>query len=379
MGKLQKIVISLRLDISPGREQLTGIFRYMKKNGVKWDIQLRSHEKLLNDEGRDTILHADGLIASESQVASCVAEIENTSIPVVLIDAPKRFLPNRDSNIVLINLDNAAIGRMGARHFLSRGRPNAFAFVTDKENRPWARQRAEAFARNVRKLGFDCAYFDGQEKEALSAWLGHQQPPVAIMTACDRRLDFVQEACRANQLDIPNQVQLLGVDNDEQYCTHTNPSISSIEPGLENEGMMAADALDKMMKSSKPSPRKTILLAPQRICIRESTSKVLPATTLISKALAFIDGNVRKPIDVNDVVMALNVSRRLVDLRFRQLLNKSVSEIIAEKRIKLVLKRIEDHKCPTSELVLSCGFKNRRQLERLFRKATGRSIHKQKK
>lgn len=374
MGTIAHIVTALRLDISPGREQLIGILKYIKRHGKNWDIQLRTRDQLLNTPASAFLTDVDGIIASESQVRDIANRISSCSIPTVLIDAPHDILKERKHNIALVSLDNQAIGEMGASHFFLRGRATAYAFVTDKECRPWAIQRAAAFAKAVRRNKAPCQIFDRPDLSVFQDWLQAQQKPVAVMAACDRRLNDIMECCRELKLDIPGQVLILGVDNDEMYCTHSDPSLSSIDPGLEREGAVAAERLDRILSSKRLRRRSSVFLRPVQVFDRESTSTVLPAATLIARGIAFIEGNANKPIGVSDVVAAMGVSRRLADLRFRQLKGTSISSAIGETRMKMVLVKAKSSRCSISELTKSCGFSNRRQLERLFKRKTGMSI-----
>lgn len=374
MDGIKRIVIALRLDISPGREQLTGILRYIKQHGKDWDIQLRTREQLEGYPSNSLLSRADGIIASESQSEGITDYLATHNIPTVLIDAPKSLYRKRTHNITLVSLDNRSIGEMGVRHFMSRGRPTAFAFVTDKGRRPWAVQRAESFAKEVSKCHMPCRIFDDPDLKGFHDWLQRQPKPVAIMTACDRRLNDILECCRESKLKIPEQVLILGVDNDEMYCSHSSPTMSSIDPGLEHEGFIAATKLSRILSARRPLPKSSTLLQPVCIYERESTSRILPAAALIAKGMAFIDGNASRPIGVSDVVDAMGVSRRLAELRFRQLKEMSISDAIANRRLKLLTRKIKDSDCNVSELIKSCGFTNRRQLERLFKRKNGMSV-----
>lgn len=365
MKQVRRIIVSLRLEIMPGREQLIGVFRFIKSRGLNWNPIILTHDQFaakLTEWGR---VAADGVIISEVAPEPINTILSAQTLPVVKIDSPNDFIPTR-KNLTTINLDNQAIGRMGAEHFFGMGQFNQFAFVPSKESRHWSRERTQAFVSCVREHGHACSVFD-HRRGSLEDWLRNLAMPTAVMVSCDREMIGVLEACRTAGLAIPEQVALLGVDNEEMYCNFTSPSLSSIDPGLEAEGFCAAQELDRLLRDGKVKPHKFINLRPSRVVERESTSLILPAARMIQKAQVFINSTACKGIKVADVVRGMHVSRRLAELRFRQLLGRSIQSCILESRLAQARRMLERTKNPIQEIVMSCGFSSRRQLERLFK------------
>lgn len=356
----------------PGREQLIGVFRFVKSHGRRWNLLLLTHVELAEAFRRGEQLDADGYIVSEIPPQPVGNQLTSSHVPVVTIDSPPSFV-SRPEQVVNVELDNAGIGHMGAAHFFSMGRFLSFAFVPAKEERHWSMERAKAFCQAVRDHGFDCAVYAPDKEPPLTDWLRTLPKPTAVMVACDRRMIAVLEACRTAGIVIPEQLALLGVDNEEMYCNFTEPSLSSIDPGLEDEGFKAAAALDSLMRARKPRPSRRLHLKPLRIVARESTSVLLPAALMMRKALAFIEGNAARGIRTSDVVREMHVSRRLAELRFRQLCGKTIREAIVDRRLLLARRLLDNSRCSVGEIVRSCGFTNRRQFERLVRRHFGHS------
>lgn len=367
------IAVSLRLDIMPGREQLTGILRFVKERSRNWNLHLKTGKELVDDIS-NCCMNSKGYILSETPPDAVTSFLATTSIPTVTIDTPSELFDKRRYGITAIELDNAMIGRMGAAHFQSKGRYRTLAFVLDRNSSHWAEKRCSAFAKSASENGIPCCIFNDGNGIALHKWLARLPKPIGMMVACDRRMAQVLEACQEARLDIPEQVAILGVDNESMYCNYTRPSLSSIDPGLEEEGFKAAAELDSLLNARYPRPCKQLFLPPLRVVERESTAVLLPAVALIKKATAFINGNVSKRIKVPDVVREMKVSRSLAELRFRQIQGESIRSAIENRRLSMAKRLIENTDCRILEIVNSCGFSNRRQMERAFLRRFGESI-----
>ena len=179
----------------------------------------------------------------------------------------------------------------------------------------------------------------------------------AVFCAWDNIAADVAYAAKKAKVRIPSQVLILGVDNDETYCTTSSPQISSIEFDSEGEGYKAADLALKMVSSHKGTAARTICRgAVKRIVERESTRPPAPATVLIERAMKFIAENATKRIGPQDVADNLGVSRTLLDLRFREDGNATVGRQILEKRLSALSSMLRKSKVPISRMIKECGF-----------------------
>jgi LacI family transcriptional regulator len=374
MEKPRLITVSLRLDIMPGREQLIGIFRHVKKYGRNWNLSLKTQDELAAEIAAGHHIPSDGYIFSETPPASVSAYLAHSTTPLVTIDAPSGLFPSSRRNLTILELDNNMIGRIGADYFHAKGRYRSFAFIEDDKHSHWAVCRRDAFRAAAHRYGIPCLVYDASNDDTLADWLNALDKPAAIMVACDRRTIRVLECCRGNGLDIPRQVALLGVDNESMYCNFTQPSLSSVDPNLEEEGFRAAHELDILLRTRRPCPRKQTKLKPGHVVERESTATVLPAALLIQKALAFIDSHAAKGITPADVAREIRVSRSLAELRFRQIHGQTIHATLTARRLAIVRKLAETTTCRIGEIVRAGGFSNRRQVERLFKQHHGMSI-----
>ena len=188
------------------------------------------------------------------------------------------------------------------------------------------------------------------------------------MAANDDTAFKLMEVIKASKLKIPADYAILGVDNDTLICENVRPRLSSIQPDFESEGFIAAKVLDEMMQKESPTPVSTIIAGIKRIIRRESTAEISHAGRLIQKAIAYIDAHATDGIDVSDVVAHLGCSRRLADLRFRQLQGRSILETIIERRLTAVQRRLAETRDTIDTITADCGFKNPNYLKNLFKK-----------
>ena len=370
-----KILISLRLDIMPGRQELIGIFRYIKRKGVRWDILLRSPAELSPDmfsAGNAP----DGVIHAESQLSAVAEELVNSDIPIVSIDTPPEILAKRARNIVFVHADNEFIGRACMRHLSGKGRFASWGFVHDTHHRPWSHTRRQAFVAAVRAAGGRFVPMTEKDEANMPEWLESLPKPAALMVACDRRAIQVLEACREKRIKVPEQVVIVSVDNDEMYCECVSPTISSLDPDFENEGYIAAAELDRMLlrRSHSGLTARTITTPARKVVERESTSPIPTSALLAHRALAFITAYAHTGIGVKDVVEELGASRRLVDLRFRQYCGKSILEAIIDQRVAKAKRLLSGSGMKMSKIAESCGFSSAKHMSVMFRKRCGVSL-----
>jgi len=191
-----------------------------------------------------------------------------------------------------------------------------------------------------------------------------------VMAASDDIASRALVLCHKLKIAVPRQIVIIGHDNDALICDNCRPRLSSVQIGHEEEGFAAAQMLNRMMR--RPDrPIRDVLIAPKGVLVRETTRPVSPAARMIDRALVYIRENAAAGIGVDDVARHLNVSRRLLYLRFGELLGKTVLDVIAERRIELLKARLTSSKEPIAAVSLACGFKTANHAKRAFRAATG--------
>ena len=181
----------------------------------------------------------------------------------------------------------------------------------------------------------------------MARWLADLPKPVGVMACNDDRGREVLEACRAAKVRIPEEVAVIGVDNDELLCELSDPPLSSVTFGAERAGFEAAALLEQLMAGRPKKPSQSLPGA-LGVVARRSTEVVLHEDQEIAAALRFIHDNAGRPIRVYDVVASLGDARRTLEIRFQQVLGRSIHEEIRRARLERAKRLLleTDCRCP---------------------------------
>ena len=374
----KRIVLAFRLAGEPGRRKLDGFFRYMADHQLDWQLQFVRIREDFNAEFVKSFPERgiDGVVYSLPEAKDGAEELAKLDMPTIALDIfDENLLHGRKRNLVFIAGDCEKIGREAARHFLSQGLYRSYAFVPDLAGHAWSRLRGEAFADEMNRNGFKTAVYrtrgKGYDLPKLRAWIEKLPRPAGIFAACDDRAVQVLEACRDAGLDVPHQVAVIGVDNDEMICPHTTPPLTSVQPDHTRIGEFAAEKLQEMMDGRRSTRPERILVGVKRIEVRESTSPVTQSGRLVQRALAFITAHYAEPIRPLDVVRKLKVSRRLADLRFSELQGESIGKAILHTRLEAVRKMLAASNDTLETIAYACGFRKVDRMRSAFKARYG--------
>lgn len=375
------VVINFAAGAS-ARNLLSGIFRFIN-GGHLWTLRLIQSDSELTDESvnRYSAEGFDGVILTIVGPKGVPKSLLVSPRPLVAVDVHDLALERRKTGISFVWNDNVRIGTAGARYLISLGKFNSYAFVPKNTGSLWSDRRCRGFVREIEKHSLPCFVFKSgasadvmADRRNLADWLRRLPKPAAVMAAYDWRATQVMDACAEAGIGIPEQVVLLGVDNDEFLCGLTSPSLSSVQPDQETEGYMAAMELDRLMREGKRGRRRTISCRVKGIVERETTRPAKPAESLVRRALEFINMNAKLPLRVEDVVSHLKVSRRLLELRFRESRDMSVLDAINESRLGEVKRLLKGTRRPIAKIAAECGFTSAAALSHLFTRVNGCSM-----
>jgi LacI family transcriptional regulator len=267
---------------------------------------------------------------------------------------------------------------MAAEHLLERGFRH-FGYC-GFDNMYWSCQRGDSFSARIMEAGFRTSIYKQpkshasrlwyREEAILVEWLRGLPKPVGIMACNDDRGQHITEACANAKLDVPYEVAIIGVDNDDQVCDISNPPLSSVSLDVEKAGFQASELLDKMMSGEKMPPQ-TVIVHPNRVVTRQSTNIVAVEDKLVSQALHFIRQNAKRLIQVDDVINYLSVSRRNLHDKFVKTLGRSVYDEIKRVRIDLISQMLLETDLSISDIALSLGYDNTNHIARYFKQKMG--------
>jgi LacI family transcriptional regulator len=361
-----------------GRGLLLGIAQYVREHGP-WSIFLQ--ERSLGDVSPDWLKNwtGDGVLA----------RVESRSIAQVI---RKLHIPAVDLRCVLPDLefpsvrpDDDGIAKLAAEHLLERGfRHFGYCGFTGAD---YSDARKDKFLQRIKEAGFSCQVFvDPQgprqagtlEYEAhglkyedrVARWLKDLPKPVGLMTCNDIRGQQVLNACREVGLTVPDEIAVVGVDNDDVLCELSDPPLSSVVPNSRRIGYEAAALLARMMAGRKAQVR-PVFVEPEGIVTRRSTEVLAIADRHIASAVRFIREQACAGIDVSDVLKAVPLSRSALERRFARTLGRSPKEEILRVRLNRARQLLSETEFPLAVIAEKVGLEHPEYLNVIFKKKTG--------
>ena len=312
----------------------------------------------------------DGIVTGFTKATQGYRAMLELGVPIALNNFPAELPPPNRADIVLLHNDDIAIGRAAARLLRSKGTFRSYAFVPAKARAYWSVFRERGFRLELgrhRIVPFSMRR-SGME---LGEWIGSLPKPVAVFAAYDMVAAQVLEACKAKRLRVPEQVAVVGVDNDEAICNAIRPPLSSVHPNHVELARRAAAELDRLMHGKDTSEPSPILIPPIGVVERDSTRSVPPAGFLIREGLAYIKENAAKGIGVGDVARHLRISESLARLRFRTLHGHSINGIILDAQLAEVKRRLATTSDSLVQIAAKTGFSSACRLSHFFKTRCG--------
>ncbi|HTJ49556.1 MAG TPA: DNA-binding transcriptional regulator [Cyclobacteriaceae bacterium] len=355
---------------------LRGITKYSKEYGPWIFCQMPSFYR--ETKGIEGILNwakewgANGIIG-QFYNDSNVSKIMKAGIPVIAQDFKERF-----TDIPNISGDYFAAGKMGAEYFLRKGFKH-FAFYGFKDI-VWSRERGEGFENTLKEMGHEVHYFEHKKSRSrelwyykpssLSKWLKSLPKPIAIMTCDDNQGQHITQACRHSGIRIPEEVAVLGVDNDETICNLSDPPLSSISLDSEKGGYEAARLLHQMMKNKKKDFY-DILVKPTQVITRHSTDIYATNDNYISSTLRYIHQNIDSNLKVDQILKQVPLSRRSLEKRFQEITGYPVYKYIYNLRVEKFAQRLLETDKTVFEIAIEIGLDDGKNISRSFKKVKG--------
>jgi LacI family transcriptional regulator len=355
---------------------ITGVLRYSLEHNCNWSY-ITSPESLAMSVLDLRGWKGDGIIAALNtpSEAACVKQLD---APVVNISGtlPKTPVPR-------VSLDNGMVGRMAAEHLLERGFETFACFGLRDVAYSAVRQNAfdgrlkEAGAKSVSLLmpptyrAKGLQWQDQQRK--LVKWVAGLPSPVGLFAVTDYRARQVLDACRQIGLRVPQQVAVIGVDNEEVICVHVQPQLTSVVRDNQQEGYHAAAILDQMIRGRKLEATEE-MIPPLGVISRESTETVAFKDRRLCEAIEYLNKHIEDPIGVQELASHVGVSRRWMEYAFREALKESPYQYIRNRRLKLAQHLLETEPATKIyQVAQRTGFTSAKQLSMSFCQEFGQS------
>ena len=360
---------------------IDGIRRYAREQGG-WHLFSSPPTLLGTGESALTLRAMRGwkgnAIIAVSNDERELRDVRKMGIPVVNLGggAAQSFGVPR----VMVNHFEA--GRLAADHLLNCGLRN-LAFFGWKDL--WySDQRHQGFSQRALEAGVGCGVLLRTSREestqnwgrriaSLARWLNSLPRPVGIFAVHDFRAQLLIEACQEAGLRIPEDIAVMGMDNDETVCEHSIPTLTSVSRNSERVGWEAAALLDRIMHGASPPPD-DLLVAPDGVIARQSTDMLYSADGVVQGALNYMREHLQEPFNVARMAEHVAVSKRTLEMRFRQCLNRSPHEYLIHLRVKQAQDLLQmPQKRTIDQIVAECGFGTAPTFYTAFRRATGQS------
>lgn len=280
--------------------------------------------------------------------------------------------------------DNQRIGRMGAEHFLNRGFKhvaylNTGNYWLDQERIPSFRETAELGEAEFHEIEFYRHVSTGsqpqktaeiQDRQWLIQAITALPKPIGIMVTADDHAPRLMQACDDAGIAIPEEVAILGCDNDPMVCDYAPVPLSSVDNDWDRIGYEAAKLLDQLMNGATP-PDEPIQIQPKGVITRQSTDILAVPDAKIARALRFIWQNFSQSIGTMEVADAAGLNRRKLERGFRKHLHRSVNEEIMRSRINFAKKLLLETEYNTDAIAGRTGFSSAASFSAAFTRITG--------
>jgi LacI family transcriptional regulator len=370
-SKSKRIAVALPSGITFVERILHGVTEYAAQRGG-WSL-IRIPERL--DLSLDWLrsCDCDGAIVmiSDEQAAETARSLR---MPMVNLSA---YMDVPDLPTVMV--DQKAVGAMAARHLLERSFTHcAYYGASDMW---YSRVRRQSFVETIEAAGAECrvlevpsAVQNGEKRrkpETLEAWLRALPMPVGIMASTDLRACMAADACAMLGLRIPEDVVIVGVDNDPVSEFH-DPPLSSVSRNDGEVGARAAQLLEHLMAGGS-LPVEPILIHPDTIVCRRSTEALAIEDARIAKAVAYIRKNVHRPFGVEELLAVTAMPRRTFELHFQKRVGITPYSFINRCRVERASVLLTGPKrCSLTEIASLSGFSDLRRFRLVFRRLMGK-------
>ena len=331
-----------------GRDLFAGVLSEMS-NKRSWHLDTVrpdrhfSCRELTNDDGEPY----DGLILTMPGTDPVMERVAALTTPTVLVNITDRRLSARSDAIATVWSDNADIGRRAAKHLLDRGEYRSVGYVHEFGIPFYSDERMRAFRAAMKRGGLETLLFPDDANfsnffNRIRKWLHDLPKPAAVMACSDMRAADVINACKAEGIEVPSQVAVIGVDYDVSQHAKCGMSISSIMNNMHMMGRQAVRELDFLFRHPNKKWRPHEILIPaERVYCGESSARSVSDARLVNMGLAFISENKTRRITPTEVAAHLRCARPFAEHRFVQIEGMTIRKAIETIRMKEAQRRID--------------------------------------
>lgn len=371
-GAPRRIAIALHLVSTINVQLLDGVNRYVRKHGLDWRLHLLDVETLRERDAPLPDVEAAIVTPPEN------AFLYQTRIPCVQVRGEDP-LEGAEAGATL-QIDHRQAVSMAVLHLVKRGLKRiGFAGLTGGDRHSWIRVREEAFLEACRRYGVegqvyqaDMAFATDRKwlMEDMGRWLVGIRFPAGVVAINDFRALDVQTICWRRHVRIPNEIAIVGIDNNPMICPYATPRLSSVGLNFQGIGYRAAAMLDALLQGVDQSG-KVEVFRKFRLHERASSDVMRVDDPVVADALRYIRTGFSKRIGAAEIAGACRMTPQALNRRFRKELHSSLHECLQEERIRQSRTMLATTSKPLKEIANACGFQTPQYFATVFRKALG--------
>ena len=372
MPDRRSVALIIETSNAYARGLLDGIIAYQREHEL-WSIYVAEQERGAQPPDWLKSWRGDGIIA-RIETAPIATAVRRTKLPAVDVSAA-RLVPE----IPWVETNDQMIAQLAARHLVDRGF-KTLAYCGEPQFN-WSKWREASFIAFAEEAGCQHFVFEGKsqhdkdyswnrERTRLKAWVESLPKPLGVMACYDFKGQQLLDVCRELGVAVPEQVAVIGVDNDARLCRLCTPPLSSVIPDTHRTGYEAAQLLDSLMRG-KPVPTEATLIPPIGIAERQSTDAYALDDPDIVTAMRFIREHACDGITVADVLRVVPLSRRKLEQRFLKLVRRTPYAEISRIRMERAGRLLRETSLPLAEIARRAGFTDPLYLSRAFKKHVG--------
>lgn len=370
----RNVAVIIETSNDYARGILKGVHEYqLSRPG--WHIYLSEHRRHEPVESYVGDWDCHGVIA-RIESPSMAEVIKTMGVPIV--DAGSaRLIPK----IPWVAAHDGAIARLAVSHLLDCGLPR-IAFFGDRYY-DWSRWRGSSFVQLARRSGVPHFVYELPDREdrkvwwhnrrdSIIRWVDSLPKPVGVFACSDYYAHRLLEVCKDSGIVVPHDVAVIGVDNDELICELSHPPLSSVIPNTRLTGMKAAEHLDRLMNGQEVNAQR-FSIPPISVQERASTDSLAVLDSHVARAMGYIQQHAIEKLSPDDVARHVGLSRRSLEGRFRQALNRTPYQQIARVRLNKIRELLSKTDMTLAEIAEALNIPHSEYLSVFFKKQTGKT------
>ncbi len=351
-----------------GRAVFRGVVDHAKVN-PRWRLSADPGSVSLDD-----LVGCDGAVV-QVQSSELRHTLSRLGIPVVNVSGSRW-----DDPLPQVAVDDRAVGRLAAEHLLERGF-RRFAFVSTGPLIGYAQRRFDGFRETLAARGVDCDLHVSSSEElrdgergaavlaAIGQWMRGRSRPLGVFAPADSVARTCIEAATQAGLAVPEEVAIVGVDDDLMICETSDPPLTSVAIPAQRIGREAARRLDWLLQGQAVPPQ--LLLPPIGVVVRRSTDTFAVEDPAVRRALLYLAEHAAAPIALDDAARAARVPRRTLERRFRKHVGCSLHQKLIQLRVDRARRLLVQTDEPMSVVAAAAGFSDQKKLATHFKAQTG--------